>query len=84
MSEIIKNFVIHAIEKKGKLPKKCDIDSFNYIDSGYVDSMRLIKFMLIIEAEFDIELTESDMETPEFKTIGGLVGIIKNKVDKKS
>ncbi|MDM8564770.1 phosphopantetheine-binding protein [Candidatus Halobeggiatoa sp. HSG11] len=80
MSEKIRNFVISAIEKKGKLPKDCDIDSFNYIDSGYVDSMGIIKFMISIEAEFNIELTESNMESPEFKTIGGLVGIIKNKI----
>jgi len=72
--------VIHTIEKKGKLPNNCEIDSFNYIDSGYVDSMGIIKFVLNIEAEFEIELTESDMESPEFKTIGGLVNIIRKKI----
>jgi len=80
MSEKIKHFVITALEKKSKLPTDCDLDAFNYIDSGYVDSMAIMKFIVSIEAEFDIEITESDMELPAFKTIGGLVAIINNKV----
>jgi len=80
MSDQIKHFVINAIEKKSKLPADCEIDSFNYVDSGYVDSMGMVKFVLSIEAEFDIELASADMESPEFKTIGGLIEIIKSKI----
>lgn len=81
MKDSIRQFVIQLIEKKYKIPENTDIDSFNYIDSGYIDSMALIKFIIDIEAFYDIEITESDMELSDFKTVGGLVAIINKKND---
>ena len=80
MKDDISQFLILYIEKKGKLPKDIDINTFNYIDSGYIDSMALIKFVVEIEAKFDIEISEEDMLSPEFRTIGELTSIIKQKL----
>lgn len=79
--EIIK-FIIRQIEKKGKLPKDIDLDTFNYIESGYVDSMGLISFVAKIEIKFDIELTEDDLLLDSFRTLGGLANIISDKISK--
>ena len=76
----IKEFIINYIEKKGKLPEGINLDEFNYIETGYVDSIGIMKFIVEIEKEFDIEISDDDMISPEFKTIGGLIGIIKGKV----
>jgi acyl carrier protein len=79
MKNDIKNFIIQLIEKKYKIPENSDIDSFNYIDSGYVDSIGLIKFIADIERLYDIEISESDIASSDFKTVGGLISIIRSK-----
>lgn len=79
MSEEIKQFIIKYISKKGNLPKDINIDEFNYIDTGYIDSMGLLKFVVELEQEFDIQISDDDILLPEFKTISGLVGIINDK-----
>jgi acyl carrier protein len=80
MNNEIRKFVVKAIEKKSKLPDNCDLDSFNFIDTGYIDSIGVIKFVIDIEAEFDIEIDESDIESSEFRIIGGLISIIQKKI----
>ena len=70
---------MRGIEKKAKLPPGCDIDAFNYIDSGHIDSIAIVKFILEIEIEFNVDISPEDIESPEFRTIGGLVQIIRSK-----
>lgn len=79
MEEEIKNFVVNYIEKKGKLPLDIKLDEFNYIDSGYIDSMGIIKFVIVLEENFDIEISEEDMMSSDFRTIGGLCEMLKEK-----
>lgn len=83
MIDNIKQFVIEIISKRCKLPELSKIDLFNYIDAGHIDSMALIKFLVEIESKFDIEISAEDLVLPEFKTIGGLVSIIDEKLKKK-
>ena len=80
MANNIKAFVLDRIQKNHKLPEDVNIEEFNYIDSGYVDSMGLMRFIIEIEKEFNIEITDKDMESKGFKTIGGLISIIKDKL----
>lgn len=80
MTDSIRQFVIKSIEKKSKLPKDIDIDTFNYIDSGYVDSLGIIKFVVDIESTYDIEILDSDIESADFRTVGGLISIITRKL----
>lgn len=81
MSNRVREFVIKAIEKKSRLPAGCDVDTFNYIDSGHVDSIAIIKFLLELENEFKIDIAPEEIESAQFRTIGGLIGIIKSKVE---
>ncbi len=80
MTDSVKKYVLQLIEKKVRLPKDTDLDSFNYIDSGYVDSLGIIKFIVDIESHYDIEITEQEIESPEFRTVGGVVEIICGKM----
>jgi len=81
MEDSVLQFVTRLIEKKAKLPPNADVEMFNYIDTGFVDSLGIMKFVVDIEAKFDIEITEDDMESTEFRTIGGLVSIIRRRID---
>ena len=78
--EAIQEFVLQLIEKDFLLPEGIDIESFSYIDKGYVDSIGVIKFVLDIESKFEIEISDSDLESTDFRTVGGIVSIINQKV----
>jgi D-alanine--poly(phosphoribitol) ligase subunit 2 len=76
----IKKFLISYIEQKGSLPKNIDLDKFDYIDAGYIDSIGVIKFIVEIEKKFNVEISEEDMLKEEFRTIGGLTKILDKKL----
>lgn len=79
MSEEIRQFIVKYISKKGKLPPDINLNEFNYIDTGYIDSMGILKFVVALEQEFDIQISDDDIMLPEFKTIGTLVSMIESK-----
>jgi D-alanine--poly(phosphoribitol) ligase subunit 2 len=83
MADNVKEYILKRVQKRSKLPKDCDISTFDYIASGYVDSMGLILFIVDIEAKFDIEILDTDIESPDFRTIGGLISIVMQKKDAK-
>ena len=80
MSDHIREFIIKTISLKSRLPAACDIDTYNYIDSGHIDSIAIIKFILNVEQEFNIDISPEEIESVEFRTIGGLVKIIKSRI----
>lgn len=79
----IRDFIIKAIARKAALPAGEDLDRFNYIDSGHVDSIGIIKFVLELEREFEIDIAPEEMESDDFRTIGGLVELIQQNIANK-
>ena len=51
----------------------------NYLRAGYLSSLGLMRLIVTIERRFDIEITEQDMLSPDFKTLDGLVRMIEEK-----
>lgn len=78
MTASIQTYIQGLLEKRAKLPSSFNAQS-DYIKAGIIDSMGLIKFMLEIEAEYDIELNEDDIEQPAFRTLAGLSEMVHNK-----
>jgi acyl carrier protein len=83
MQDSIRTFVLALLEKKSRLPKGFD-DASDFIKTGIVDSVAIIKFMLEIESRFDIEITESDIESDEFRSVRGLVAMINRKMIRRA
>lgn len=75
-----KEFILEYLESEYSLPKDAD-DSFNFIETGYVDSMRMVQFIVLLEDEFGIEFTDEELTLDEFKTIGGLAGLVERKLE---
>lgn len=73
-----KPYVLRLLGKKARLPEPLPV-GFDYMRSGHIDSMGLIKFILEIEAEYGIALEEADLLHPAFRTIDGLVQCIDRK-----
>lgn len=57
-------------------------DECAFLDVGLIDSFNLLAFVIAIEDEFRITLDPNDLQSREFRTVGGLVGIIAAKVQR--
>lgn len=83
MKETIKQFIIDELEKKQSLPQNINIDEYRFLDEGHIDSLGSMKFIIAIEDKFNIELSQEDIVSDDFRTIGGLIymieKIIKNR-----
>lgn len=78
--EAIRAYVLSLIEAKTKLPEGAATAGFDYLASGHVDSMGLIRFVLSLESRYDIEIGEADMLRAEFRTLDGVVALIADKL----
>ena len=76
----IREKILEFVEREYKLPDDVDYDTFDFVESGYVDSMGLVQFVAILEDDFDIEFSAEELLSDEFKTIGGLEKIISEKL----
>ena len=78
----IRTKILEFVEREYKLPEDIDLDTYDFVENGYVDSMGLVQFVAILEDDFDIEFTKDELLSDEFKTVGGLEKIISAKIQK--
>tara|TARA_B100002003_G_C14157111_1_gene557375 strand:- start:6373 stop:6657 length:285 start_codon:yes stop_codon:yes gene_type:complete len=71
--------VCEALEAKGPLPPGEGLANYAYIDEGHVNSLSLLEFITGLEERFDIQFSDSDFESVEFRTVGGLANLIARK-----
>lgn len=76
----VEEFILKYIQKKYTIPQDTDVYSLNYIEQGYVDSLGLIKFIVELEDEFQIELTDDELDSSSIKIVGELIKIIERKI----
>ena len=79
----VKEFVVEYLEREYALPKNIDFDTFNYIESGYVDSMGFIQFIAMLEDEFEIEFTEDELAEKKYQLAGELIKLVEKKIREK-
>ncbi|MBR6271413.1 MAG: acyl carrier protein [Lachnospiraceae bacterium] len=79
--DTIKRYIVNYLEREYALPEGVDIDTFDFLENGYVDSMGMIQFVVLLEDEFGIAFDDEELSLPEFKTVGGLAGIIHSKME---
>jgi acyl carrier protein len=49
---------------------------FDYFAAGWLTSMEVVELVTEIEAHFDIEFSERDLQDKRFVTLGGLAQLI--------
>ena len=54
-------------------------DDFDYFAAGLVDSLSLLRFVLELESQLGLTLTNEDILDPRFRTVGGLIDILEKK-----
>lgn len=82
MSETTMQFIIDLLEQKGPVPEAVAVEDYEYLESGHIDSMGLLTFILVIEEKYHIEFSEAEIASPYFRTIFGLSDLIDRKVKK--
>lgn len=82
----VSDFIIGILQKKYTIDKNINIETLNYVESGYVDSLGIIQFVVEIEDEFGIEFSDDELADPSFKIAGELIKLVERKVmnNKKS
>lgn len=75
-----RDFILKELQRKYTLDKETDIESFNYLESGYIDSIGIIQFLASLEEAYDIEFTDAEIADPSFKIVGQLAQLVERKV----
>jgi len=77
----IRDFVLDYLQKEYTFPNGADVDAINYVESGYIDSLALVKFVIELEDEFEIEFSDGELSSPAFKSVGELIKLVEGKVE---
>ena len=80
----VKNFVVEYLEREYDLPEDIDFATFNYIESGYVDSMGFIQFVMMLEDEYDIMFTDEELSDKTYQIIGNFIRLIESKIESRA
>ena len=67
------------VERKRPLPDGVSIQAYRFLDEGHIDSLGVMAFVLSIEERFGISLTDEDIVSEDFRSVGGLTQLIINK-----
>ena len=78
--DAVRGFILKQIQRKARLPADADLAVFDYIDSGHVDSIGIIKFVLEIEAEFDVTIDDAELASDRFRTVEGVIALVEGKL----
>ena len=57
-----------------------NINNFDFIESGHLDSFEILKFNMFLEKKFKIKLLPKDVTSKSYKTVIGLTNIIDKKL----
>ena len=81
----IKAYVINLLNKFRLIESngRKNIDKFDFIDSGHLDSIEILKFNLEIEKKFKIRFKPIETTLKSYKTVEGLTSIIYKKLSNK-
>ncbi len=79
--EDIREFVLEHIQSQYTIPEGEDVDGFNYVEKGYIDSIGIISFVLELEDAYGITFTDEELTDSGFQVVGTLVDMIQKKVE---
>ncbi len=74
----VKRQVLAFFESKGGIPGATEEERLKcgYLDTRVIDSMGIVSMVLEFEATFGIRFSPAEMQSLEFRTVGGLISLI--------
>lgn len=76
----IKEFILNEIQKEYSIEEGINLETLNYVEKGYVDSLGIIQFVLQIEDEYNIQFSDDEISSNEFQIVGKLIKMVESKV----
>lgn len=82
----ITDYIVRKLNKLRPIEKKYlkNIEKFDFISSGHVDSIEILKFNFEIENRFKISIKPKDTISKNYKFVGGLSALIYKKLMNKT
>ena len=76
-----RDVVFAFFEGRGKIVGNTEREKldFDYIDGVLLDSFGIVEMVTEIEGQLGIEFSTDDFQSPQFRTIGGLIEIIERR-----
>ena len=83
MDQNIFIFIVSLLEKHGPVPGQDEMEKLTYrfLETGHIDSFKLNEFIMEIEDQYNIVLSPEDIQSDQFRSIGGLFEIIKKHIN---
>ena len=78
-----RDFILEYLQREYELPQDFDPETFDFVKSGYVDSLGLLQFIAVLEDEFGIEFTDDELESEDFPVLGKLIRLVQKKMESK-
>ena len=75
----IEQFLFNYFEKKGVYINELN-KSYRFLDSGIIDSISIINFIVELEMSFEIKFETEEIHSEQFVTIGSLALLIYSKI----
>jgi acyl carrier protein len=74
----IKAFVLDFMNEHNPVPGETESEQMSvaYLDIGLLDSMALVELVAALEDAFGVRFEPEDLQSPEFGTVGGLIGVV--------
>ncbi len=81
----VETWIVNWFEQNTDLKKNEITKNFfkNYLEKGWIDSLRFISFISDIEGNFGIHFSNDEFQDRTFSTIAGLSGIICKRINEK-
>lgn len=70
--------VVAFLSTRGEIPGATEEErmTYEYVDRGLLDSFGIVEMVMELESEYGIRFSPADMQSPEFRTVGGLVRVV--------
>jgi acyl carrier protein len=74
----VRRAVFAFLRAKGPIPGSTEAEqlAYPYLEQGLLDSLGVVEMVTEFEGTFGIQFTLDDLQGLEFRTVGGLIGII--------
>lgn len=79
----IVSFLFAQLQRRGPLPFTAEEENlkYRYLDHGHVDSFGIVVFITEIEEHFGVLFGPEELQSEEFRTVGGVVRLIEHLLE---
>ncbi len=77
----IREWLINWFEKNSDVVSAELDTSANYLEKGWIDSLKFIELISALEAQFELTFSNDEFHDRSFSTIEGLASIVQRKID---